>query len=233
MKKIVFVALAIAVLNASCQHMDGSGNIVTETRHTGNFTGIDAGGSFEVEVKNGPSTEITVEADDNIIKDIETEVAGNTLNIKLKNGFSFSNGHFKVFVTAPNINTLKSSGAATINIKNVVKNDDKITLEASGASSINGEINSPETSVDASGAAGVHVTGRTQKYAVEASGSSNVKTVGLMSETTKVNSSGAASVGVYSSISITVDASGASNVQYSGAGNTVIKTSGAGSATKN
>ena len=232
MKKIFYLALAIAALNTSCQHMDASGNIVTETRHTGNFTGIDAGNAFEVEVKNGSATEITVEADDNIIKDIETEVSGNTLNIKLKNGFRFSNGHFKVFVTAPNINTLKSSGAATINIKNVLKNDDKMTLEASGASSINGEITAPETSVDASGAATINVTGRTKNYEVEASGSSNVKTAGLMSETSKVNSSGAASVGVYSSLSLTVDASGASNVQYSGAGNAVIKTSGAGNATK-
>ena len=212
--------------------MNGSGNVITETRQTGNFTGIDAGGAFEIEVRTGSATEVKVEADDNLIKYIETRVSGNTLTITTKEGINFNNGHYKVYITAPEINAINSSGAATITVKNTLKSSGKITLESSGAATLTGEIDAPEVSIDASGATNVTITGRTKNYTLEASGSATVKTGSLMSETAKVNASGASGVYVYSSVSLNAEADGAATVHYKGSGSTVVNTSGAGSARK-
>ena len=226
MKQIVFFAFALIVLNA-CNQIQGSGNIVTENRSTGDFTGISAGGACEVELKNGPVTEVKVEADDNIIGLIETKVSNHTLNITTKNGNNFNNGHFKVYVTAPEINEIKSSGAASIIIKNILKSNDKITLEASGAATITGEADAPEINAEASGAAGIKLSGRTKNYKAEASGSATIKTENLMSETTKVHASGAATAHVYASITLDADADGAATIHYKGAASVSQKTSGA------
>ena len=226
MKQIVFFAFSLFVLN-SCRQIRGSGNIVTETRTTGYFTGISAGGAYEVEIKNGPITEVKVEADDNIIKYIETRVSGNTLHIKTKDGINFNDGHFKVYITAPEIRKINGYGAANIDFKSILKNEDKITLEASGAASIDGEVDAPEITLEASGAANIKLSGRTRNYKAEASGSADLKTGELMSETTKVHASGAATAHVYSSVSLNADADGAASIYYSGAGSTVVKTSGA------
>jgi len=225
MKQIVFFAFSLVVLN-SCRQIRGSGNIVTETRTTGDFTGISAGGAYEIEIKNGPVTEVKVEADDNIIKYIETRVSGNTLHIKTKDGVNFNDGHFKVYITAAEIRKINGSGAANIDFKSILKNEDKITLEAAGAASIDGEVDAPEI-VEASGAAKIKLSGRTRNYKTEASGSADLKTGELMSETTKVHASGAATAHVYSSVSLNADADGAASIYYSGAGSTVVKTSGA------
>lgn len=226
MKKIVFFAFTILLLNA-CRQVQGSGNIVSENRATGDFTGISVGGAYEIELKNGSVTEVKVEADDNIIGLIETRVSNNRLNITTKNGNSFTNGHFKIYITAPVINEIKSSGAATVVIKNILKSNDKITLESSGASTITGEADAPDISTEASGAAEIKIFGRTKNYNAEASGSATIKTKDLMSETTKVHASGAATANVYSSVRLDADASGAASITYTGAGSTGLKTSGA------
>jgi hypothetical protein len=231
MKQIVFFAFAVIVLNA-CQQMSGSGNIVTETRSTGNFTGISVGGAYEVELKNGPETEVRVESDDNIIRYIETKVSGDVLHITTKSSTSFNNGHFKVYITAPDISSIKSSGAASVNIKNILKNSAKIALEASGAATIKGEVDAPDITTDASGAANINLTGRTKNYKVEASGSATIKTAELMSETTNAHASGAASVHVYASLNLEANADGAASIYYSGAGNVSQKVSGAASVKK-
>lgn len=234
MKQLLSFALVIIAFSA-CREFNqirGSGNIIMENRATGNFTAVSVGGAFEVEIKNGPVTEVKLEADDNLIKHITIEVSGNTLKIKSEGLNNLNNAHLKVFVTAPDINEIKSSGAATVDIKGVLKNNDKINLDASGAANINGEVDAPEIVTEASGAANIDITGRTRNYKVNASGSGTVKSNGLMSETTRAKASGAGTVHAYSSVSMDADASGAGTVHYKGAGSLSQKTSGAGSVKK-
>jgi hypothetical protein len=226
MKQLGLLALTILLFSA-CRQVQGSGNIVTETRNTGDFNGVEAGGAYEVELKNGSRTEVKVEADDNLIKDIETTVSGHTLHIRTRDGINFNNGHYKVYVTAPDISSVHSSGASEIAIKNVLKSNDKLELEASGAAKISGEVDAPEVSTEATGAADINVSGRTREYHAEASGSGTVKTDDLMSETATANASGAASIHVYASVKLDADASGAANIYYKGAASVSQKTSGA------
>lgn len=231
MKQFILFAFTLFALSA-CRQLRGSGNIVTETRTTGDFTGISVGGAYEVELKNGPVTEVKVEADDNIIKYIETRVSGNVLHIETKDGVNFNDGHFKVYVIAPEIRKINSSGAARVELAGILKNTDKITVEASGAASISGEVDAPEIATEASGAASIKLSGRTKNYKAEASGSADIKTAELMSETTKVHASGAASAHVYASVSLDANADGAANIHYSGAASVSQKTSGAASIKK-
>ncbi len=231
MKQLAAVVLLTLLLNA-CRQIQGSGNIITENRTTGNFTGVSVGGAYEVEIKNGSSTEVTVEADDNLIKDIETTVSGHTLHISTRNGVNFNNGHYKVYIVAPEISNIESSGAADVKITGILKTQHKLTLEASGAAGINGEVDSPEISGEATGAASIKVSGRTRTYDAEASGSGNINTGDLMSETTTVHASGAATAHVYASVQLTADADGAANIYYKGAASVSQKTSGAASIKK-
>jgi carbon monoxide dehydrogenase subunit G len=226
MKQVALFAFTVLIMSA-CRQVQGSGNIVTENRTTADFTGVSAGGAFEVEIKNGSSTEVRVEADDNVIKNIETTVSGHTLNIRTRDGVNFNNGHFKVYIIAPDITKINSSGAASIDIKNILKRNNKITLEASGAAGINGEVDAPEIAIEASGAANIKVSGRTRVYHAEASGSSTIKTSDLMSERTTVHASGAASAHVYASVQLDADADGAATIYYTGAAGVSQKTSGA------
>ena len=228
MKKLLILA-AVAFSAASCAHIEGSGNIVTEKRETGNFKGISVGGSFEVELKTGPVISVEVEADDNLIKLIETRVSGDILKIESKDHYSINDGHFKVYITAPEIRQIKCSGAANVKALDVLKSDSKISLDASGAGNIKASVDAPEIETEASGAGDIELSGRTREYSARATGSGNIKSGKLLSENTDAEASGAGSVHVHSSVNLKAHASGAGSVYYRGGGNVQKNVSGAGS----
>ena len=234
MKLILSFALILIAFTACRQfrQMRGSGNIITENKTVSDFNSISVGGAFEVELKNGSITQVKVEADDNLMKYINIDVSGNTLKIRTEGLNNLNNAHLKVFITAPNISQIKSSGAASVDIKGVLKNNDKINLEASGAANINGEVDAPEIHTEASGAANIDIRVKTKSYKANASGSGTVKSSDLMSETTNAHASGAGTVHVYSSVSMDAEASGAGTVHYKGGGSLSQKVSGAGNIKK-
>ena len=228
MKKLLVLA-AMVFSVASCAHIEGSGNIVTEKRQVSNFKGISAGGGFEVEIKTGPDISVEVEADDNLIKLIETRVSGNILRIETKDNFNIHDGHYKVYITAPEITSIKSSGAANVKALDVLKSDSRISLDASGAGNIKATVDAPEIETEASGAGNIEISGKTREYTAKASGSGNIKSSKLLSENTDAAASGAGSVHVHSSVNLKANASGAGSVYYRGGGSVQKKVSGAGS----
>lgn len=231
MKQFLLYSFTLLLLS-SCDQRTGSGNIITEKRQTGDFTGVSAGGAFTVELKNGPVTEVEVEADDNVIKYIETSVSGNTLKIRTKGGTGFNNAHFKVYVTAPEIKMINSSGAANIRATGTLKSSERIRLDVSGAGHITASVDAPEISAEISGAGDMDLEGRTRTYRAEVSGSGDLKSANLQSENTDVSVSGAGTARVHASVKLKADASGAGNIYYNGGADVQQKTSGAGNIRK-
>ncbi len=224
MKQFIFLILSAALITG-CHFRRGSGNIITQKRETSSFKGVSAGGAFEVEIKIGNTTEVIVESDDNLMPFIETRVENDVLKISTRSN-NINNGHLKVFVTAPEINFIKGSGASTIKAVDPLKNGDKIRFEASGASSVSATVDAPSINAEASGASKIELSGRTRQYDAEADGSSDIKSGQLQSENTVIDASGASTVHSHASVSIAVKASGASSVYYKGAG--VLKSESTG-----
>ena len=90
----LFVLFISTTVNAQWwgngKRIKGNGNIVTVKRTTSNYDGIGVGGSFDVKIVKGKEGNITIEGEENIIPYIETEVKGNTLEIKYKKNTNIS-----------------------------------------------------------------------------------------------------------------------------------------------
>ena len=94
-KKATLIVLFItASFSANAQNwwgnskkIKGNGNVVTVKRTTSNYDGIAVGGSFDVILIKGKEGAITIEGEENIIPLIETEVSGNTLQIKYQKNY--------------------------------------------------------------------------------------------------------------------------------------------------
>ena len=128
---------------------------------------------------------------------------------------------------SPEINSIKSSGAASVKVKDVLKSNGRIMMEASGSADITAEVDAPEIKAEASGASDIALSGRTKNYTASASGSADIKSSDLQSENTVVEASGASSVHVYASVSLKAGASGSASVYYKGGATVQQKTSGA------
>lgn len=186
----------------------GSGNITTESREVSDFKAIDVSGAFEVEIIVQKDFSIQVEADDNLLQFIKTEVSGDTLKISSEKSFK-SNNPLKIRITAPDIDNLDLSGASKVNLVNL--NNDSLSLDSSGASKIK-------------------IEGTTKTFTVEMSGASKLDAENLKAENVSVDSSGASSASVFVTNELKANLSGATNVVYSGnPKNVEKKTSGASS----
>lgn len=226
---IVFITLITLV---SCQHTTGSGNIVTETRNTGSFDAISVGGSFDVEVKNGNSTSVVVEADDNIIKYIQTRVSGNVLKINTEDLHSYSNVHMKVYVTTPGLKAISASASAEVIAEDVLTNSEKLVFKASSSASIRAEVDAPEVVTDANSSATITLKGRTKTHQSEASSSGEIKAFNLLSENTTASASSSGSIEVHASVSLNAKASSSGNIEYKGGATVTKSESSSGSVDK-
>lgn len=231
MKQTLLLLFTLIII-ASCSHTTGSGNIISETRPAGNFDAITVGGGFEVEVKTGPVTAVVVEADDNIIKYIETQISGNTLKISTEDMHNYSDVHMRVYITTPTLKTIKSSASAAVVVQDLIVSTGKLTFKASSGSSIKTDVDAPEVEADVSSGASITIGGKTKNTTSEASSGAEIKLWELLSENTTVKVSSGASAKVHASVNLNATASSGASIRYHGAGTVNKNVSSGGSIEK-
>ncbi|MBK8610210.1 MAG: DUF2807 domain-containing protein [Chitinophagaceae bacterium] len=231
MKQLLWVCFALITLS-SCQFTTGSGNIVNENRSVGNFSAISVGGSIDVEVQIGPVTAVRVEADDNIVRYINTSVSGNTLQIKTESNHGFTNVHMKVYVTTPELNKIKASASSDVVVMDIIKSAGKLSFHASSSASIRAEVDAPEIESDASSSATITLSGRTKDHDAQASSSSEINAFELKSENTVARASSSGDIQVHASVNLDARASSSADIEYIGAAKVNSTTSSSGSVSK-
>ena len=226
MKRTAFIICLFSIL-ISCNHKSGSGNIISENRSIGSFNGLNISGGFAVEVKKGAGGNVKLEADDNLIKDIEVKVVDNELQISLNNT-NVSKAHLKVFVTAPEIKSIKASAAAQVLVKDELKSFDPIDLSVSSGAAISTSVDAPEIKAGASSGGEITLSGRTKDLRATSSSGSSIIARDLLSENSFVNVSSGANAHVNASMNIEANASSGGNILYKGAATSVKKSESSG-----
>lgn len=221
MKKIGLIVFAIALLIGLMSAMNcnvgnsggltGSGNKKSEKRDVSGFMEIEASGAVTLEIVSQKDFSVEVEADDNLLSLIKTEVSGDVLKISSKDKIS-PKTKILVKVSMPELDSLNVSGASAATATNLKA--DLLKLEASGASKIK-------------------VEGQANILESNASGASGIDAEGLKVENADVEASGASNTTVSATNELKANASGASTIYYTGEPKSVSpKSSGASSVKK-
>lgn len=181
----------------------GSGDISSQKRDLTDFNAIDVGGAFQVEIVAQQDFSVEVEADDNLLPMIRTEVDGGVLKIETDGRISPTKP-IRIRISAPDINTMDISGVAAVT--------------ATG-------MKNAKTSVDLSGKSTLSISGQTDKLVVEISGASHLDAEELKAVDAVIDASGASRTKVNLTGDLRADASGASSIIYSGTPGDVEKSS--------
>lgn len=207
--KVFGFSLGFKLPSMNCfSGIKGSGMAKTEKRNLADFKEIEVGGIIEVEITAQKDFSVEVQADDNLLEYIETEVSGDTLKIHTNKRIS-PQTKIRIIISMPELTGLEVSGVSKTTATNIKTDSFKI---------------------DISGASKVVITGQAKDLNIEASGVSKVNAEGLKVENAEINSSGASNLTVSVSNELNADASGASQVNYVGDPKNLIKdTSGASS----
>ena len=231
MKKILLFSLLI-VLGFGCRFKRGSGNVVSESRTEKNFTGVSTSQGFEIEVITGEDYSIKIDADDNLMKYVVTEIRGKVLKVGLENNVNVRNAHLKARITAPAIETIRASSGASVTVKGIMKGENTVNLDASSGGTITTAVDAPFVSAEASSGSEINLSGRTQTLKFQASSSGSINASALLSENAKVSASSGASVKVHASVKLDASASSGANVKYRGGASVTSNASSGGSVDK-
>src|SRR5678816_3892383 len=113
MKKIsVLLGMASMVIFTSCEKVTGEGVLVSETRTTAAFDGIESEISGNVIYTQGNDYKVELTAQQNILNVMETPVLSNQLVVRFKNNVRVkSHEQITINVTAPTITGIGLSGS--------------------------------------------------------------------------------------------------------------------------
>ena len=160
MKKASLLIMAfLSILFLSCttqsplpQTVEGSGQVVSETRQVSGFSGIDLQSAGEVMVAIGSSESVVVEADDNLLPIITTGVKGGRLVIGILPGIRVTtNNPIRITVNMKKLENVTVSGAGSVNVKGLESGAVKFDLPGSGSIAANGKAKSLNAYLQGSG----------------------------------------------------------------------------------
>jgi hypothetical protein len=208
---ILTLALGVVFLLSGCIHgVRGSGVRKSEKRELAAFDTIETSGAFEVIVDCQKPASFEMEADDNILPLVQTEVRGGVLRVSTTKGYS-SNGGIILRIAVPTLASVKSTGAGKFNISGV-KND-KFEIQSTGAAT-------------------VVASGQSKTLKIGSTGAGKIDAHDLRANEAEVSVTGAAGVDVYAIDQLDVTVSGAGRVTYGGNPKVTKRISGAGQVTK-
>ena len=132
----------------------GSGDLVTREEFFSDFTSVDVGGGFNVEISQSSSYSVLVTADDNVMENILVSKSGDTLNVGVNWAVSLSSVTLKVEITMPELRELELSGGVQGRIEDITSSD-SISIDLSGGSHLTGNGEAVDLTVD--GSSGSHL----------------------------------------------------------------------------
>ena len=221
MKKPAFLLIIVALLVNSCiidgwdKGISGNGHVEEESRDVSGFSGVHASTGIDVFISEGSGFDVKVEADENLLEVILTELNGNMLVIKTDRVNIRSAKSKKVYVTMPKLKELKISSAGDCKGMTPFNCDDlRVSISSAGDLKLDVEANRIDINISSSGDA--TLTGHTGVLDANLSSAGDLHAFDLIAETVSVDVSSAGDARVFASEEISMNVSSAGNIYYKG-----------------
>lgn len=220
MKQLLFAffVLSITLLLAACgtttnssvQTIRGSGNVITLERVVGNFTAIQVNIGADLVLSQGSGEALTLEADDNLMEYIQTEVQNDRLIITSSNNTSITSSQtLRLYVTFDALREIEIFGSSNITAENINLDSLTITFSGSGSTRMTGSVS--EQSINIRGQATINNAELTSRnVTIDVSGNSTINV--NATDTLDITVAGRADIRYVGSPIITQNISGSANI---------------------
>ena len=224
------LCLAALPMASHAASTKGSGKVASEPRTVGEFQAIVLKGSMDLVVKQG-SQSVQVQADDNLLAQVETAVEntsqGATLVVRVKRGESFSTrSKMVVMVSVPKLTGVSAEGSGDIQVDAFNTPALKLTLSGSGNAKLQ-KLTTGDFGISISGSGDVSADGTAAKLKVSIAGSGDVRLADMNAEVVSVSIAGSGDAVVHANKTLEVSIAGSGDVSYTG--NPAVKSTVAGS----
>jgi hypothetical protein len=238
---LFFPLIVLALVSLACQVaipnvVTGSGTLDTETREVSNFDAISLENMGDVYITIGDSEGLTVEAEDNLLPLLTSEVENGTLKLDVVRGRNIDptkpitynltvkelssitlagSGNINSVPLRADRMTVMLAGSGNIQLEGVTTTDFSVNIAGSGNFRLD-EIISEHIDASINGSGDIQIAGESTSQALDINGSGNYLAGDLQSERIdiKINGSGDVTVWVMEHMNASVNGSG--NISYYG-----------------
>lgn len=194
----------------------GSGEVITEEREVSDFDQVLLAGSGTVQIIQGDSESLVIEAEDSVMPLIESTVENGVLTLSQRSNLSISlTRPIKYTVTMIDISGLEITGSGDMNSERVDANIISFVVTGSGGINID-ELDADSIDARISGSGDVTLVGDVADQVVEISGSGAYQAADLRSGTAVVTVGGSGNASVWVDTTLDITVSGSGDVSYYG-----------------
>lgn len=206
-------ALAVGLSSCGIDCMKGNGVEATENRELDEFSKIDLGGAYKLVLRQDSSVQsLTINADENLLPYIKTEVRNNRLRVYSDEDIC---DEVVIAISMKELTDIEASGAVEIEMTNRFVTSE-FGLDVSGAVEARLNIEAQKIRTELSGAGEIEYQGKADEHKVSISGAGELKAADLVVNKYDIDVSGAAECSIHVLRELDVQASGASSIVYRG-----------------
>ncbi|MEZ4858188.1 MAG: head GIN domain-containing protein [Flavobacteriaceae bacterium] len=221
MKTIKILAVIfIGMATTSCHfdinlgEVNGNGNVITEERNVGDFTSVRGSAGMDVFLTEGTENKVVIEADENLMENIETYVENGMLKVTTKKSIGRSKSQ-KAHVTYVKLESIEASSGADVIGNSIIKNE-TLSLSSSSGADLEVEILAKEVYASTSSGADLKISGRATRLIADASSGSDLKARELEVISCKAEASSGADITVNVKEQMEGHASSGGDIKYYG-----------------
>jgi len=233
MRKLSFLlipGLLLLALLPSCRKVSGDGPVVTETRNVSGFSDIRSDFPGDIFLTPGNSYNVQIEAQQNIIDEIETVLSDGMLTLRVKHHTVIKpDSRVKVHITSPDIRGIIVSGSGSMNLMEALETPD-LYLKVSGSGNISiPALHTAALDAHISGSGEIDIySGTTGSESLGISGSGSMDFSGLQATDADVEITGSGNAKVHATGTLKVRISGSGSVYYRGSPSIDVNITGSG-----
>lgn len=233
----LFAALAVLVFSTqSCwmlgPSVKGNGEVTEETRQLSDFSRLETSTGLEVFLIADSGEYVVVEADENLLQDIRTEVKGNTLKIFTESRIRWAKSK-KLYVHYKHLSALNSSSGSFIRCSDPLRTN-RLEIKASSGSHQYLQINTKELDSRCSSGAHIYISGKCDDATLKASSGAHFKGQTFQATKCSADASSGAHIWVEVTDQLQAEASSGAHISYAGnPSNIDIHSSSGGSVSRN
>jgi Putative auto-transporter adhesin, head GIN domain len=205
---VFFFCLVVAASGCTTQGT-GSGNVINQTKSVQGVNQVSLEGTGTVILLQGNQESLTIQAEDNIIPHIQSNVNGKTLSLSYDTNTPTPNKTVKFYLTVKDLSSISISGAGKVETRGFKTQSLVISTNGAGEGNMSG-LNINKLTVNLSGAGKMNMTGIARDQTITISGAGDYLARDLKSQkaTITINGAGKGILNVSSILNAVINGSG-------------------------
>ena len=223
------LSIAAGAWCATGTTLQPSGRIATESRTVPAFNAVSLSLPADVVLRQAPLAPVSLEADDNLLAEIETVVEGGALKLRFKRPLNVTGTpRVRILVTAPAFDAIAIAGSGNVRAEALRAGTLAASITGSGDLRLaNLEADAVKASISGSG--DLRVGGRAALFTASIAGSGDIDAASLETRSSSVSITGSGDVKVWATEALSASVAGSGDVRFRGDPAVTKRIAGSGS----